>query len=195
MTAIVLYVHYELVAYFRRVCFVTDSLDLNDKLVVRQQEIHLGCRSCVAGSELLGPNGSGKSRFAARLLDHFKKRSLRAHFLGTDRLREMANPGKFGMYFGDHFATGYAKSTFAELRNAGEEGSGVDTILGSRDTQHGLCYGLFPDRASHASHASATNDAHERRSYRLPGFWGHETRITRHATRPFLHASLNNPSE
>ena len=77
---------------------------------------------------LVGPNGSGKSRFAAALLGHFRNRSLRARLLGTDRLREMANPGTIGGYFGDHFATGYAKSAFPRLRSAGEEGSGVDTV-------------------------------------------------------------------
>ena len=78
---------------------------------------------------LVGPNGSGKSRFAAALLGHFRNRSLRARLLGTDRLREMANPGTIGGYFGDHFATGYAKSAFPSMRSAGEEGSGVDTVL------------------------------------------------------------------
>ena len=78
---------------------------------------------------LVGPNGSGKSRFAAQLLGHFKNRSLKARLLGTDRLREMANPGTLGPYFGDNFAAGYAKSHFNQLRGAGEEGSGVDTVL------------------------------------------------------------------
>ena len=77
---------------------------------------------------LVGPNGSGKSRFAAQLLGHFRARSLRARLLGTDRLREMANPGRIGTYFGDNFAAGYSKSTFDHLRGAGEEGSGVDTV-------------------------------------------------------------------
>ena len=78
---------------------------------------------------LVGPNGSGKSRFAAKLLGQFTARSLRARLLGTDRLREMANPGRIGRYFGDKFAAGYAKNTFDQLRQAGGEGSGVDTVL------------------------------------------------------------------
>ena len=78
---------------------------------------------------LVGPNGSGKSRFAEKLLSHFKAQSLRARLLGTDRLREMANPGTIGRYFGDNFAAGYAKSNFDFLREAGGEGSGVDTVL------------------------------------------------------------------
>lgn len=78
---------------------------------------------------LVGPNGSGKSRFAEKLLSDFKARSLRVRLLGTDRLREMAKPGALGRYFADYFAAGYAKSQSNYLREAGREGSGVDTIL------------------------------------------------------------------
>ena len=78
---------------------------------------------------LVGPNGSGKSRFAAQLLGQFRAHSLTARLLGTDRLREMANPGILGQRFGDNFAAGYQKSSFAALRSAGAEGSGVDTVL------------------------------------------------------------------
>lgn len=78
---------------------------------------------------LVGPNGSGKSRFAAALLRHFKEHSLAARLLSTDRLREMTSPGAIGAYFGDNFASGYSKDAFAQLRGAGEEGSGVDTTL------------------------------------------------------------------
>ena len=78
---------------------------------------------------LVGPNGSGKSRFAAQLLRQFRAHSLTARLLGTDRLREMANPGMLGPHFGDNFAAGYKKSSFAALRSAGAEGSGVDTVL------------------------------------------------------------------
>jgi len=76
---------------------------------------------------LVGPNGSGKSQFARRLLTNFT--TGRARLLDTDRLREMANPGTLGPYFGDNFADGYAKTSFPRLRQAGGEGSGVDTIL------------------------------------------------------------------
>ena len=76
---------------------------------------------------LVGPNGSGKSRFAAVLLDHFT--TEKARMLGTDRLREMATPGRLGAYFGDNFTGGYPKASFDRLREAGGEGSGVDTIL------------------------------------------------------------------
>ena len=78
---------------------------------------------------LVGPNGSGKSRFAERLLRHFEDQSFKAKLLGTDRLREMANPGQLGRSYGDHFAAGYPKSSFEHLRQAGGEGSGVDTFL------------------------------------------------------------------
>ena len=78
---------------------------------------------------LVGPNGSGKSRFAASLLRYFTDQSSKARLLGTDRLREMSDPGIIGQQFGDHFAAGYAKSHFKQLRRAGEEGSGVDTVL------------------------------------------------------------------
>ena len=78
---------------------------------------------------LVGPNGSGKSRFAERLLRHFEDQSFKAKLLGTDRLREMANPGQIGRSNGDHFAAGYPKSSFEHLRQAGGEGSGVDTFL------------------------------------------------------------------
>ena len=82
---------------------------------------------------LVGPNGSGKSRFAAALLSHLKDpgrspgRSVR--FLSTDRLREMANLGRAGRYWGDTFHEGYAKSDFNNLREVGAEGSGIDTVL------------------------------------------------------------------
>ena len=79
---------------------------------------------------LVGPNGSGKSRFAAQLLRYFNEHGGKARLLGADRLREMSNPGTIGRYFGDNFATGYAKNHFSQLVSAGkEDGSGVDSIL------------------------------------------------------------------
>ena len=78
---------------------------------------------------LVGPNGSGKSRFAAELLVHLNSRPRTARLLGTDRLREMADPGTLGNYFGDHFKSGYSKSNFDKYRKAGAQGSGVDTVL------------------------------------------------------------------
>ena len=78
---------------------------------------------------LVGPNGSGKSRFAAELLAHLKPRPSGARLLGTDRLKEMAHPGRMGNYWGDNLSAGYAKGAFGELRAAGAEGSGIDTFL------------------------------------------------------------------
>lgn len=78
---------------------------------------------------LVGPNGSGKSRFAAELLNQLNARSKRVRLLGTDRLSDMANPGTLGSYFGDHFGSGYAKSHFNAFREAGAQGSGIDTIF------------------------------------------------------------------
>ena len=78
---------------------------------------------------LVGPNGSGKSRFATALLSQLNNRAGGARLLGTDRLREMANPGLLGRYWGDRLANGYAKNSFDRLREAGAEGSGVDTIM------------------------------------------------------------------
>ncbi len=78
---------------------------------------------------LVGPNGSGKSRFAANLLTGLKRRPNGARLLSTDRLREMAHPGAFGRYWGDNFGSGYGKNSFNQLREAGADGSGIDTIL------------------------------------------------------------------
>ena len=78
---------------------------------------------------LVGPNGSGKSRFAIGLLNELKSRGRGARLLGTDRLREMADPGRLGRYWGDNLESGYAKSSFDRLREAGAEGSGIDTVL------------------------------------------------------------------
>ena len=78
---------------------------------------------------LVGPNGSGKSRFAIGLLSQLKNRGRGARLLGTDRLREMADPGQLGNYWGDHLRSGYAKNSFDQLRQAGAEGSGIDTVL------------------------------------------------------------------
>lgn len=49
---------------------------------------------------LVGPNGSGKSRFATALLAHLASRPRGARLLGTDRLREMAEPGAVGALLG-----------------------------------------------------------------------------------------------
>ena len=78
---------------------------------------------------LVGPNGSGKSRFANVLLNVLNQRQHSARLLGTDRLREMSKPVRSDAFFRDNFADGYEKSNFQRLREAGELGSGVDTVL------------------------------------------------------------------
>ncbi len=78
---------------------------------------------------LVGPNGSGKSRFAGELLRQLKSRPNGARLLGTDRLREMADPGTLAHHWGDYLQTGYPKASFNYMREAGLEGSGIDTIL------------------------------------------------------------------
>ncbi len=78
---------------------------------------------------LVGPNGSGKSRFAGVLLDQMKSIPGGARLLGTDRLKEMADPVATQSFVGDPFAGGFAKNWFHHLKTAGEEGSGIDTIV------------------------------------------------------------------
>ena len=78
---------------------------------------------------LVGPNGSGKSRFATELLQHLKSRSSKARLLNTDRLREMSNPGILGGYFGDPLQSGISRNYFDQIRSAGTEGSGIDTVV------------------------------------------------------------------
>ena len=77
---------------------------------------------------LVGPNGSGKSRFANELFSQLKSTG-NARLLGTDRLSEMKGPGTLTNFFGDHFNMGFAKNWFGKLKTAGEEGSGIDTIV------------------------------------------------------------------
>ena len=74
---------------------------------------------------LVGPNGSGKSRFAAALGSHLGN----ARMLGTDRLAGMEQLSALRSIWGDHFESGFAKNQFARLKNAGQQGSGLDTIV------------------------------------------------------------------
>lgn len=74
---------------------------------------------------LVGPNGSGKSKFAETL-----KLSLgKARLLGTDRLSGMEQNNTLRRVFGDNFAHGLAKGHFTHFKNAGQEGSGIDTVV------------------------------------------------------------------
>jgi AAA15 family ATPase/GTPase len=74
---------------------------------------------------LVGPNGSGKSRFIGALLPHLSK----ARLLGTDRLAGMEQKNYFGSIWGDYFGSGLQKQLFDRFKNAGREGSGIDTIV------------------------------------------------------------------
>jgi hypothetical protein len=73
---------------------------------------------------LVGPNGSGKSRFIGALLPHLPK----ARLLGTDRLTGMEQKNHLA-FVGDHFSNGLQKNWFGHFRNAGLQGSGLDTIV------------------------------------------------------------------
>jgi hypothetical protein len=74
---------------------------------------------------LVGPNGSGKSRFAKQLQGQLD----RVRILGTDRLGGMEQVDILRNYYGDHFQHGFAKSQFGNFKNAGAQGSGIDTIV------------------------------------------------------------------
>jgi hypothetical protein len=73
---------------------------------------------------LVGPNGSGKSRFIGALLPHLPK----ARLLGTDRLTGMEQKNYLA-FLGDHFSNGLQKNWFVQFRNAGLQGSGIDTVV------------------------------------------------------------------
>jgi len=74
---------------------------------------------------LVGPNGSGKSKFAEALRSHLGN----ARMLGTDRLSGMEKSSALWSIWGDHFASGLAKNFFVQFKNAGQQGSGIDTIV------------------------------------------------------------------
>jgi hypothetical protein len=74
---------------------------------------------------LVGPNGSGKSKFASALTGQLPN----ARILGTDRLSGMEQSNAMRGIWGDHFGQGLAKSQFSQLKTAGAQGSGMDTIV------------------------------------------------------------------
>ena len=78
---------------------------------------------------LVGPNGSGKSRFAGAAYQQLRNQGCDARLLGTDRLSGMEQVGAFRNYFGDHFEQGFDKSHFDYFKQAGAEGSGIDTFV------------------------------------------------------------------
>ena len=78
---------------------------------------------------LVGPNGSGKSRFAGVLAGVLNGRG-KTRLLGTERLRGMEQSRVLERYItGDTFEQGFAKNSFDSLKQAGNEGSGIDTIM------------------------------------------------------------------
>ena len=78
---------------------------------------------------LVGPNGSGKSQFATALFNSLKASGHSPKFLGTDRLSEMAVGNSLRRYYGDPFEAGFPREHFGQLKSAGEEGSGIDTLV------------------------------------------------------------------
>ena len=74
---------------------------------------------------LVGPNGSGKSRFAQVLKGHLGK----VRFLDTDRLSGMEQINGLRNVFGDPLQSGYDKNHFQNYKNAGQQGSGIDTLV------------------------------------------------------------------
>ncbi|MBU7586746.1 MAG: AAA family ATPase [Nostoc sp. TH1S01] len=76
---------------------------------------------------LVGPNGSGKSKFGQTLKENLGNAHVR--LLGTDRLSGMEQNNALKNYLGDHFSNGFAKNLFDQLKMAGQEGLGIDTII------------------------------------------------------------------
>jgi len=74
---------------------------------------------------LVGPNGSGKSKFAEALQRHLGD----ARILGTDRLEGMEQSNAFRSIFGDHLGKGLQKGHFQRFKDAGQQGSGIDTLV------------------------------------------------------------------
>jgi AAA domain, putative AbiEii toxin, Type IV TA system len=74
---------------------------------------------------LVGPNGSGKSRFAESL----RQKLPNARMLGTDRLCGMEQTRALSAFVGDPFANGLVKNLFTHYKGAGQQGSGIDTIV------------------------------------------------------------------
>jgi len=76
---------------------------------------------------LVGPNGTGKSKFAATLKSYLGP--ARTRMLGTDRLSGMEQTNAVRSVFGDHLPHGFIKNNFPRYKDAGREGSGIDTIV------------------------------------------------------------------
>ena len=74
---------------------------------------------------LVGPNGSGKSNFAMELRQHL---GTEARLLATDRLSGMEQI-RHPTIRGDGFDQGFPKHSFVNIKNAGQQGSGIDSIV------------------------------------------------------------------
>lgn len=74
---------------------------------------------------LVGPNGSGKSKFANALKGELRE----ARLLGTDRLSGMEQSDPMRDLYGDRLQGGYEKGHFQHFKSAGEQGSGIDTLI------------------------------------------------------------------
>jgi hypothetical protein len=74
---------------------------------------------------LVGPNGTGKSKFARVLQASLGD----ARILGTDRLSGMEQTSGIRDIIGDHFRAGFAKDHFPRFKQAGIQGSAIDTIV------------------------------------------------------------------
>jgi hypothetical protein len=73
---------------------------------------------------IVGPNGSGKSRLSILLKSYLQDCRL----LSTDRLSGMEGNSRLSM-FGDHLSSGLDKGWFDQLKNAGNNGNGLDSII------------------------------------------------------------------
>ena len=77
---------------------------------------------------LVGPNGSGKSQFARVLSIHLQQLAGHAELvrlLGTDRLEGMEQSSTLRRSRSE----GFEKREFSKLKNAGAQGSGIDTFV------------------------------------------------------------------
>jgi hypothetical protein len=102
-------------------------LELSFPLPPPWHSVHFNARSVGKINFLVGPNGSGKSRFISKLKDLLPG----ARLLSTDRLAGMeGGQGAFRNMWGDHLASGLAKSSFANFKQVGAtSGLGMDTFI------------------------------------------------------------------
>ena len=78
---------------------------------------------------LVGPNGSGKSRFASTLFNQLIHLPGGARLLGTERLAAMSNFEDVSHFVSSPFRRGIDREQFQYAKNAGDAGSGIDTVV------------------------------------------------------------------